>query len=318
MTNNVNTQLSMWDITLSGEATDDFNLVRSDLCSIAKKWVFQEEESANGYVHWQIRLCLTKKVRQSRLVSLLKETQVLEGAHVSPTSNTVHTTEATKGRKAFEYVMKLDTRKSGPWSDKDPEPKFIQNSILAIKDLFPWQESVKAISEKIDLRTINCVVDTTGNNGKSTIVKWMVAYDKAVRLPVTRDYKDINQMALCIAESRTRKDPSLKTWMVDMPRGLEKKEMRGFYAAMETLKDGVLYDMRYKYREYIINEPNIWVFTNKTPDLGYMSLDRWRIWEISPEKELIDITTQTLNPDSSDSGGEFAYERERLLRTEKF
>jgi len=276
--------LTMWDITLSKSMCDDHTQIIDDLKTIAKQWVFQEEKSETGYEHYQMRIALIKKNRKTALIKLLKETNVMEKASVSPTSK-----EGTK--TGFEYVMKLDTRVSGPWSNKDPPPRFIQDSIKAITTLYPWQQSVVDISEKIDLRKVNILYDPIGNNGKSVIIKWMEAYNKCIKLPVTRDYKDIVQMAMCIAESRTREDSATKCWMIDMPRALEKNQMSGFFSAIETIKDGKLFDMRYKYREYIINEPVIWIFTNKIPTISYLSTDRWRFWKID-NNELVDFTTE--------------------------
>jgi hypothetical protein len=309
--------LTMWDFTLSKAKCEDKDIIIDALKQLAKHWVFQEEiGEETGYEHFQGRFALMKKKRKSALLKLFKGLEFLEDISISPTST-------AGGKTAFAYVMKLDTRVAGPWSDKDPPPRFIQDSIKAITELRSWQQKVVDISDEIDLRRINIIYDPIGNNGKSVIVKWMEAYGKCIKLPVTRDYKDIVQMALCIAEDRGREDPATKCWMIDMPRAIEKAQMSGFFGALETLKDGKLFDMRYKYREYIINEPVVWVFTNKVPDLLYLSKDRWRFWQITNDG-LNNITEEIFNRPSADtkvsfmkppnSRGNLVYELERLNR----
>ncbi|WP_445772263.1 hypothetical protein, partial [Rheinheimera sp.] len=54
----------------------------------------------------------------------------------------------------------------------------------------------------------------------------------------------------------------------------------------EQIKKGKLYDTRYKYQEYWIDSPQIWVFSNIEPDLSMLSLDRWRIWTINEQQQL--------------------------------
>lgn len=286
--------LATWDMTLSKEFCSDYMCIIRDLESISKKWVFQEELSENGYEHFQIRFSLIKKKRKSALVKLLQETEGLQTGSVSPTSN------AGVG-KGFQYTMKLDTRVAGPWADTDPEPQFIQRSTLRIKELYPWQKRVEASTKVEELRKVNILMDASGNTGKSTLVKVLEARRLAVKLPLTRDYKDIIQMAHGIAVGLTRKDTSLGCFMVDMPRGIAKKDMAGFYSAIETLKDGNLFDMRYKFNKYMIDEPVVWIFTNQLPDLELLSRDRWVIWEIDQStNDLVDVTANAI-PGPNDS-----------------
>lgn len=283
-------QLTKWDFTLSKDkCTGSVEDLILDLKGLAKKWTFQEElsvgEDGKEYAHYQGRLSLQKKERLSGLRKLVSES-LFETAHWSPTSN-------AGSKTGFDYVMKEQTRVDGPWMDTDAERPFIKDSVKEIITLYPWQQSVVEMSRLIDRRTVNIIYDTVGNNGKSTLVDYMKAYQMATKLPMTRDYKDIVQMACCIAIDKGRKDPSLKCWMVDMPRALDKKALGGFFSAIETLKGGDLFDMRYKFKEYTINEPIVWCFTNELPDTSLLSKDRWQIWTID-EGHLVNKTTELM------------------------
>ena len=52
-----------------------------------------------------------------------------------------------------------------------------------------------------------------------------------------------------------------------------------------------MYDLRYTYKEWWFNAPQVWVFGNMEPDLRLvMSMDRWKIWTINEEMELMPHT----------------------------
>jgi hypothetical protein len=67
---------------------------------------------------------------------------------------------------------------------------------------------------------------------------------------------------------------------------MDKDRLNGIYTAIEQIKKGKLYDLRYKYKCYWIDSPCIWVFTNREPDENLLSRDRWKIYEIKKQKLL--------------------------------
>jgi len=71
-----------------------------------------------------------------------------------------------------------------------------------------------------------------------------------------------------------------------MPRAIDKTRLYGMYSAIEQVKKGKLFDIRYNYKAWWIDSPQIWVFTNHLPDLNLLSGDRWRIWVINDDKIL--------------------------------
>lgn len=73
---------------------------------------------------------------------------------------------------------------------------------------------------------------------------------------------------------------------LDMPRAMNKERLNGIYTAVEQIKKGKLYDLRYSYKEYWIDSPQIWVFSNIEPDISLLSRDRWRIWTIDETMNL--------------------------------
>jgi hypothetical protein len=79
------------------------------------------------------------------------------------------------------YVMKLDTRIKGPWTDKDPEPIPIPRQLRHITKLFPFQQEIIDRSKYcwggIYDRRINVVYCPEGATGKSTLALYCKVYD---------------------------------------------------------------------------------------------------------------------------------------------
>jgi len=89
--------------------------------------------------------------------------------------------------------------------------------------------------------------------------------------------------------------PPQKAYLIDMPRGMKKEKLAGFYSGLEALKNGTMYDKRHSFRKRRIDRPQIWVFTNHIPDVTLMSRDRWIIYQMTEERDHIDITRNVMN-----------------------
>jgi hypothetical protein len=81
--------------------------------------------------------------------------------------------------------------------------------------------------------------------------------------------------------------PTKKCYIFDMPRGLKKDNLGDFYSGIEVIKNGVAYDKRNYPKKKRFDRPRIFVFTNTLPKFSLMSKDRWNLWTIDEDKELI-------------------------------
>lgn len=261
--------VAVWDFTLSVEKCD-FETLKEWLTINCKKWAFQKEQGENtGYIHWQGRVSMRKKTRNMK--GILKPTEW------SPTTN--------ENMDNDFYVLKEQTRIEGPWTDKD-KINYIPRQIREIKELYPWQTKIVEMSKKWDTRTINIIYCPNGNQGKSSLVTYMGVYNLGRRIPFANDYKDILRMVCDMPISRS--------YLIDMPRAINKDKLNQLYSAIETLKDGYAYDDRYHFKEVYFDCPNIFVFTNKLPDMDLLSTDRWKIWHLQ-NGDLIGANAVTLN-----------------------
>lgn len=257
----------VWDFTAPADKIDLAELKK--LCKeYAKAWVFQLEEGAETkYKHYQGRVSLKVK---SRAVRYGKE----NGIHWSPTS--------TENKANDFYVMKEDTRINGPWSDKDKEV-YIPRQVRKIKELYPWQEYIIKDRFNWDTRTINIIFDKEGNKGKTTLKTYIGCHEIGRAIPFSNDFRDIMRMVM---------DTEKKSlYIIDIPRALKKDQLFQFFAGVEEIKNGYAFDDRYKFREEYFDCPNIWLFMNIIPERDYLSKDRWKVWEINPDFELVPYET---------------------------
>lgn len=251
--------------------TSHISIARA-LCADSLEWGFQLERASTGGIHYQGRLRLRAKKRLMGVKSLFAV--ALPGAHWSPTS--------TANSKNFNYVAKADTRVEGPWLSKTwEEPKEKTDDVLIVEErgLYLWQNTiVTSCAAQLDRKTrdrriINCVIDTTGNIGKSTLVGYMQFNKLAACLPPVSNFRELMGYAMAYKSH---------AYIFDMPRAMAKNHLQEFYAGVERIKDGQLSDPRYKSRMDTIERPAIWIFTNKVPDTKMLSADRWRFWQVRP------------------------------------
>lgn len=271
----------MYDFRIS--ANDELNdtIIIQQLKKIAKRYAFQlEEGETTGYLHYQGRISLIKKHRKAELMKLF--TLIPVPNYLEPTAN------ATYYAGDMFYVMKDETRKAGPWTEKETE-KYIPRQYRGILEkLYPYQKVIYDSADVFDTRIINMIYCPKGNIGKSTIASVCELYGNGIDLPPVNDAEKLIQSCCDICEAKGSRTPS--PIFVDLPRAMNKDRLNGIYTAIEQIKKGKLFDLRYKYKEYWIDSPQIWVFSNIEPDLGMLSADRWKIWGVNEKKELVKIS----------------------------
>lgn len=261
----------VWDLVIPEKAIKLDNL-KTWLKDVAKCWCFQlEKGEKTGYEHYQIRLSLKQKSRQC-------PTPVKE-AHYCPTS------DANKDNQF--YVMKAETRIKGPWTDADEEVYIPRQFRGLLEKLTPWQKYVIESRETFDTRSINLIFDPIGNKGKSTLASLGEIHYGGFVCPQINDHKELMQAVCNHYMDHNIRDSRLL--FIDLPRAYDKSNLGNMMAAIETIKNGKLYDLRYHSKTWWIDSPTIWIFTNMEPNLEHFSKDRWKIWVINAHLELIPL-----------------------------
>lgn len=263
-----------YDFRWSEDAFETEDALVLLLKGIAKKYVFQlEKGEKKGYLHYQGRMSLIKKIRPNRVLTLFKEG--LKPNWIKPTITDEAARYAASG-DAF-YQMKEQTRVRPPRTDKDVVT-YIPRQIREMGKLRPFQQQIVDDAGNWNTRTINMVYCPEGNKGKSLLVGYCRAYNIARALPPVNDYKDMMRMVCDM--------PTSTMYLIDMPRSINKDRLYQFYAGVESLKDGFAYDDRYCYKQKVFDCPNIWIFSNRLPNFEMLSPDRWKIWSINKKYEL--------------------------------
>jgi len=270
-----------WDFTFFGieELPYDPLPVWDWLSKNCSKFAFQVEKcKETGRLHLQGRLRLRNRVRIGGLVVLVEQSPI-NGAHFSPTSSD------QADRQTFSYAIKDDTRVEGPWTDANrptPPPRCVRE--MEKQGLFPWQETMLKIcdvqkGDNPDMRSINVLINKEGKIGKTWVS--IYAHFKGIAKYIQEDTaKSILGAAI---------DNPCHAYIIDLPRSLDRKKLKEIYYGIEKLKNGVLSDPRYRHRQIFIEMPCIWVMTNEMPDLGLLSDDRWKFWEVrEDELELVE------------------------------
>lgn len=265
------------------------------------RWVFQlEKGEETGYLHFQCRVSFNTKRRIETMTNWLPKLK--PGWHFSPTSNPTY----YKGN--MFYVMKDETRIDGPWDNIEDER--LQKIPLKYRDPCPkWRPFQKTIKDLIeqppDDRSVNYCYQADGFIGKSFFVTWHCCRELAHQVPEMDSSKDIARMVMCMPPSRC--------YFFDLPKSVTKGNMMAMYKAIEKIKDGYCYDERNKFKCRYFDSPHVWVFSNSPPDLSAMSKDRWKLWQIDNNEELIQFI-----PSTADITSEVKFLEPKKAKTVKY
>lgn len=264
-----------WDMTVKAGGTVAQEKLKEYFDENCQKWVFQKERGESGYEHYQCRFTLRKKIRFVNLREKILEELGTKEFNISVTSKNCI-------RKNDDYYLtKEETRIEGPWKN-DPATNI--DEWYKNVELRPWQKEIVEEMEnyKPEGRRINLIINPKGNEGKSWLSTYLRAWDKIYKIPPMKDEKDMMQFMMSVYTDH-------KPVFIDIPRGLSDKASWDFYAAVETIKGGYLYDTRYHGRDRCITPPCIYIFGNKYPDRNYLSWDRWHVREL--KDGVLSVTT---------------------------
>lgn len=126
-----------------------------------------------------------------------------------------------------------------------------------------------------DDRQILVIYDESGCHGKSWLVNHWYETKQAFYCPPTID--TVKGLIQWIASGYDG-EPYIA---IDIPRSWKWSEQ--LYVAIESIKDGLVYDTRYTSKLRNIRGVQIIVFCNEMPNVGKLSADRWLIHNVADE-----------------------------------
>lgn len=246
--------------------------IKKILRNYCKKWSFQEEEGDTGYKHFQGRLSLKVRVRGPILAAKTM------GVHWNCS------TTSTENMENDFYCTKENTRKDGPWSDKDIILYVPRQYRGILENLRPFQKTIYDSRLNFEPRIVNVVYDENGNCGKSSLAAVMACTGLAINMPPCNDGEKLVAAFCDICKGKDTREPGVV--FIDLPRSMDQTKVSGIYSAIEQIKNGCVYDLRYRYEEWWFDSPQIWVFCNTLPYTSGLSKDRWKFWTIDAEFKL--------------------------------
>ena len=142
----------------------------------------------------------------------------------------------------------------------------------------PWQQKIVAkIKGRADYRDILWVHEPLGNTGKTWLSKYLHYFYGAI---MTGGKEADMKHAIKRWQQMTHHYPT--TIIINLARSATLNE-KG-YSTIEQIKDGLFFDGKYfSGMCSTLIPPHIIVFANITPNVEYMSIDRWSIQRINPD-----------------------------------
>lgn len=267
------------------------------LKAVATSWTFQLERApTTSTLHFQGRLTLKVRMRRSQIQAKLVD-YCNKAAHWSR--------EVAGGEEASsDYCSDPEKRApgqySGPWTSSSAKP-YIPPQFRGKPNAFQ-QEVIERLKNQ-NTRQILAVVDERGNIGKSWLSGFLGSRGEGLTIPAS--VKDSNAL-LQYVHSFVTADPA-KQWTIilDVPRSMEQRDWPNWLAAIESIKNGVVHDLRYHGRVTYFHWPKLVIFTNAKPPEAHLSSDRWDFWEPTDAPQVSAAATQaSSNQDNSDSDSE--------------
>lgn len=205
------------------------------------KWVIGYETGKSGYEHFQVRLQFGGDFKR------LKDW--FGDAHIEEASD-----DWRYERKGGHFISSDDT---------------LEIRTCRFGKLRSNQRRVLDILSKSGNRNVVVWYDRRGGVGKSFFTRY--CYEKGLAYyvpPTVNDTKSLIQYVCAGYQGE-------KYIIIDIPRSARWSE--SLYIAIETIKDGLVFDTRYTARIRNIWGVKILVLCNTFPNVGSLSADRWQI-----------------------------------------
>jgi len=272
------TQKVWWFFTLNNWTDEEYTQMSQWLQGYCKKWVVGKEIGPNsGRPHLQGTFALNTKRRLTEVKKIIGPRYHLE-ACIDPAASLIYC--AKDGDYISHGVMGWELTGTR-----------VQHSVAAeiITDLRPWQKSIlEILQSQPDCRTIHWIYEKIGGVGKTEFSKYCIYHLNTLYIQKAK-YSDIMNAAF-----NTR---NLNSFIIDTPRSSKNYVS---YDALESVKSGIITNHKYEYGQNLIPWPHVLVFANYPPALEKLSKDRWKVYTIDTQQNLIELDINQLANESSD------------------
>ena len=248
-------QCIRWCFTLNNYTDDQYDSMCEKCETYSAKWIIGKEIGENGTPHLQGYMHLLKMQRLSSMKTKFGKEIHFEVAKGDNQQNWIYCSKENNYTYGGNWKLgEMETNK----------PK----EIKIIKELKPWQTECKKLLEIDCDRTIYWIYEKEGNVGKSAFCKYMM-YHYDANIITKGNYSDIM--------NRIYNLKKYEMVLFDLCRANGNKVS---YNAIEDIKNGMIFNSKYKTGSKIIASPSIMIFSNEKPELDKLSKDRWEIYNI--------------------------------------
>lgn len=245
-----------YDFTMKREDDGLLDTLRQWLLEHCRKFSFQGEKGEiTGYRHFQGRFVLKDKKRIATVISSASFPWRL-----SPTR-----TETIGKLDPMSYCTKNETREDGPWTEiSETLPPDMLSPVLR-----EWQQKlVDKLDETPNSRTIYYAQSSSGGHGKTWLCRWLISHRDAILVPYN---SNAEMMANCVGSIGAK-----RIYLFNIPRAeMNKKVWQKLVGFAESLKDGIITETRYHFKQSVIPIPHVVIFCNFELDPAWLSVDRW-------------------------------------------
>jgi hypothetical protein len=247
-------QYYSWFFTFNNYREEDITNLKITFNQICKKYIFQEETGKEGTKHLQGSISLKQKLRLTAMKKI---------------DGKIHWETTRNPEKADEYCCKEATR-SGRVFTHEKKKAFIRTK-SKFDEIKPREEIISLIEKEPDNRTINWVWSDKGGVGKTSTCAFIEHNYEGICIVNGKGADIKNQVIKHLEENR------LDVLIINVPRC---NENHVSYAAMEEIKDGLIYSGKYEGGFANVEHPHVIVISNFAPEKYKLSEDRWNIINI--------------------------------------
>lgn len=222
------------------ESIEEVKILQWILKHDVHKWIVAKERGTFGYDHWQIRI-------QTNLDFAQLKDEWGENAHIEEASDNYE-----YERKECNFICSEDT------------PGILQCRYGTLR---PNQNRILERIRSGGDRTITCIVDARGNSGKSHLCR--MCYERGIGMYVPPTINTPQGIIQFVASGYRGEE----IIFIDIPRSTRWNP--NLYVAVETIKDGLVYDARYNSKTRNIYGVKVAVMCNTKPNVSKLSADRW-------------------------------------------
>lgn len=148
-----------------------------------------------------------------------------------------------------------------------------------------WQKLIVEIdSETPDPRKVYWFWDPKGNSGKTAMAKWL-HINRPGNWYIAKDLGTSRDCATIVSNAINSGEWNGWGMIIDLPRSAENHTR--MYSYIEEIKDGFVTATKYSGGTVVFDSPHLIVFANWLPNIEALSKDRWAVYDLRLQPEVV-------------------------------